>query len=176
MGTRSGSLAHDSSSPLQVLSRAPGHAHGLRGLASVVLLAFLPTVVHAAAAVDSLTIAECVSRARAQAPELLASRLEQSAAVFDSLAVARNGRPAWAIDAGATVAPRGFYDPTVTDLGGYQAKLGVAWTSHDGGRRARERERGRLALWPRAPARRPPPATPGSRPPSSPPSCCGSSR
>ena len=115
-------------------------------LAALVALACLPGSLRAAPAVDSLTIEQCVSRARSQAPELRASRLERSAAAFDSLAVSRNARPAWSLDAGATVAPKGFYDPTVTNLGGYESKLGVAWTSHDGGRRARERERGRLGV------------------------------
>ena len=128
--------------PLARLARPGGAALAL--LALLALLVSSPAALRAAPAPDSLTLGECVARARAQAPELQASRFEQSAAAFDSLAVSRNARPAWSLDAGATVAPKGFYDPTVTDLGGYQGKLGVTWTSHDGGRRARERERGRL--------------------------------
>ena len=114
--------------------------------AALALLVVSSAALRAAPAPDSLTLEQCVARARAQAPELQASRFEQSAAAFDSLAVSRNARPEWSLDAGATVAPKGFYDPTVTDLGGYQSKLGVAWTSHDGGLRARERERGRLGV------------------------------
>lgn len=112
----------------------------------VVALLGAPSASHAVTASDSLTIEDCVALARSRAPELVAARLEQTAAAFDSLALSRNGSPLLALDAGATAAPRGFYDPTVTNLGGYEAKLGLTWTSHDGGARARERERGRLGV------------------------------
>ncbi len=116
------------------------------GLALLAVLMLWPAAPRAEAVADSLTLEECVARARTHGPELTAMRLEQRANQFDSLAVSRNARAAWALDAGALLAPKGFYDPTVTNLGGYEAKLGVTWMSHDGGRRARERERGRLGV------------------------------
>src|SRR5207249_4891536 len=48
------------------------------------------------------------------------------------------------IGGGATVAPKGFYDPALTHLGEYQLKLGAEWPLLDAGRRARERTRASL--------------------------------
>ena len=94
-----------------------------------------------AADADSLTIAECIALARSHAPNVLAAQFDRAAALGDSAATGMNGRPALSLIAGATVAPKGFYDPTVTNLGDYQLKLAMGWTLSDGGRRARERER-----------------------------------
>ncbi len=94
---------------------------------------------HAATA-DSLTIHDCVELARAYAPSVASAKWGGRAAASDSVSVVRNHRPEWALDVRGTVAPQGFYDPTVTDLGGYQAKLGATWLLSDGGRRARARE------------------------------------
>lgn len=93
---------------------------------------------------DSLSIEQCVARARTLGPAPTAAGLDRSAAAWDSVATSRNGRPEWSVDAGAMLAPQGFYDPTLTNLGDYQAKLGFAWTLSDGGRLARARERSGL--------------------------------
>ncbi len=98
------------------------------------------------AAVDSvsLTVEECADLARRLAPDVSAARFDREAAAADSAATAANRRPDFAIVSGATVAPRGFYDPTITNLGEYELKLGADWTLADGGRRARARARGGL--------------------------------
>src|SRR5580765_3282136 len=85
---------------------------------------------------DSLTVDECVVLARQAAP----------AARGDSTAAAVNHRPAVSVLAGAWVAPDGFYDPTITNLGEYELKLSLDWTATDGGRLARARRRGELDL------------------------------
>lgn len=95
---------------------------------------------------DSLSIEVCVALAREQAPALRAARLDRSAAIYDSAAVAANGRPGFSVIAGALVAPKGFYDPTITNLGDYELKLGMGWTALDGGLRSRARARSGLEL------------------------------
>ncbi len=95
---------------------------------------------------DSLGVEACVALAREQAPALRAARLDRSAAVSDSVAAAANARPGFSLNAGALVAPRGFYDPTLTNLGDYELKLAMDWTALDGGRRARARARSGLEL------------------------------
>ncbi len=104
-----------------------------------------PPAAHAAtggAASDSLSIEQCVALARMRAPSLVASEWDRTAAVLDSVALSKNLRPEWSANAGGTIAPRGFYDPAITNLGDYEAKLAMAWTAADGGRRTRARERG----------------------------------
>lgn len=95
---------------------------------------------------DSLSIEACVALAREQAPALRAARLDRAAAASDSASVAANARPGFSVNAGALVAPRGFYDPTLTNLGDYELKLGMDWTALDGGRRSRARARSGLEL------------------------------
>ena len=58
---------------------------------------------------------------------------------------ATNRRPALDLEAGATVAPRGFYDPTITNLGEYRLLVGAAGTLADGGVRRRARAEAGLA-------------------------------
>jgi outer membrane protein TolC len=101
--------------------------------------------VGASSAPDSFTVAECVRIARATAPEVQAAAAERLAAGLDSAATARNGRPAWAISGGATVAPEWSYDPAFTNLGEYQLRLGVEMPLLDGGARRRERALAALA-------------------------------
>jgi outer membrane protein TolC len=98
----------------------------------------------AAAGTDTLTVEECVAEARRSAPALLAADLDRQAAAGDSAVRSVNRRPDFWIATGALVAPEGFYDPVLTNLGDYELKLGMGWTLADGGRRARERERGGL--------------------------------
>ena len=98
----------------------------------------------AGAVTDTLTIEACVAQARRSAPALLAAELDRQAAAGDSVVRSVNRRPDFWIATGALVAPEGFYDPTLTNLGEYELKLGMGWTLADGGHRARERERGGL--------------------------------
>ena len=98
----------------------------------------------AGAGTDTLTIEACVAQARRSAPALLAAELDRQAAAGDSVVRSVNRRPDFWIATGALVAPEGFYDPTLTNLGEYELKLGMGWTLADGGHRARERERGGL--------------------------------
>src|SRR5258706_5220037 len=95
---------------------------------------------------DTLTVGQCVAEARQQAPTVMAARHLQRAAAGDSAATAFNRRPDVALRAGATIAPDGFYDPTITNLGDYEVKAGIDWTLADGGARARARNRSRLGL------------------------------
>lgn len=97
-------------------------------------------------AADSLTVEQCVAMARRQAPAVVAAGFDQDAAAYDSAATAVNRRPGFSLSSGATVAPKGFYDPTITNLGEYQLKLGMSLTIADGGLRARARERGGVDL------------------------------
>jgi outer membrane protein TolC len=90
---------------------------------------------------DSLTIAECARLAREQAPEVRIAALERRAARFDSTAAWRNRRPIVSLVGGALLAPHGFYDPAVTNLGDYELKLGLSVPLCDGGSSERERAR-----------------------------------
>ena len=100
----------------------------------------------AAGAADSLTVEACVALARHRAPAIVAADLDQEAAAFESLAVAQNRRPDLAFVGRALIAPKGFYDPTITNLGEYEAKLVLDYALLDGGARARARARGALDL------------------------------
>jgi outer membrane protein TolC len=95
---------------------------------------------------DSLTIQDCVALARRHAPALLAARMDLTAAAYESTATARERGPDWAITSDALVAPKGFYDPTVTDLGSYDLKLGFTWPLADAGKRSLARRRSGLDL------------------------------
>jgi outer membrane protein TolC len=99
-----------------------------------------------AAGRDSLTVAQCVAAARRLAPAVRAAGLDVAAARGDSSALASNRKPTVALIAGALVAPQGFYDPVITNLGEYELKLGLDWTATDGGRLSRARRRSTLDL------------------------------
>jgi outer membrane protein TolC len=99
----------------------------------------------AAPAAESLTVAQCVARARAAAPDVRSRLADAQAARLDSAAAARNGAPAYSLFGGAVVAPRGFYDPVVTDLGQYALKLGLELPLLDAGSRRRDRQQAALA-------------------------------
>jgi len=98
-----------------------------------------------AAAPESLTVTQCVALARAAAPDVRAVTADARAARLDSAAAMRNGRPAYALFGSALVAPEHFYDPVVTDLGGYSLKLGLEQPLLDGGARRRDRTQSALA-------------------------------
>jgi outer membrane protein TolC len=104
-----------------------------------------PAVAAAVAPADSLTVAQCVALARAAAPDVRARGADARAARLDSSAAARNGRPAYSLFGGALVAPRGYYDPVVTDLGQYALKLGLELPLLDAGSRRRDRQQATLA-------------------------------
>jgi outer membrane protein TolC len=95
---------------------------------------------------DSLTIQDCVALARQHAPALLAARMDLTAAAYESTATARERGPDWAVTSDALIAPKGFYDPTVTDLGSYDLKLGFSWPLADAGKRSLARRRSGLDL------------------------------
>src|SRR5690349_24629902 len=86
----------------------------------------------AAAGSDTLTVEECVAEARRSAPALIAAELDRQAAAGDSAVRSVNRRPDLWLATGALVAPEGFYDPVLTNLGDYELKLGVDWTIADG--------------------------------------------
>lgn len=92
---------------------------------------------------DSLTVLECARRAMAVAPEVLAAREEAQAARLDARAAARNRRPEVGLHSGLLVAPKGFYDPAITNLGEYDLKLVGTVPLADGGTRRREQLRTR---------------------------------
>jgi len=97
-------------------------------------------------ATDTLTVEAAMALARHRAPAIVAADLDQQAAAFESSAVARNRRPDLAFVGRALVAPKGFYDPTITNLGEYEAKVVLGMALLDGGLRARARARGALDL------------------------------
>ena len=81
---------------------------------------------HATPAIaESLSIEACAELARTHAPDVQASTLDLEAARSDSAAAVRAGRPVITFAASATIAPDGFYDPAVTNLGEYETKIGV---------------------------------------------------
>lgn len=94
---------------------------------------------------ESLTVAQCVALARAAAPEVRARAGDREAARLDSLAAERDRPPNYAIFGGTLIAPSGFYDPVITNLGEYALKLGMAMPLLDAGERRRGREQAALA-------------------------------
>ncbi len=95
---------------------------------------------------DTLSLQRCVALARERAPAVVIARRRQWAASMDSAATALNRRPELSLRAGAMVAPRGFYDPVITNLGEYEVKAALDWPLADAGGRARARARGALQL------------------------------
>ena len=94
---------------------------------------------------ESLTVRECVARARQRAPDPRVAAAERDAAVLDSTATFRSRRAALSFQGGATVAPEHFYDPALTNLGEYALQLRVESLVLDGGARDRGRRRSALA-------------------------------
>jgi len=115
-----------------VLTLASCAAPGARGYASI--------------SADSMSVEAVVEAARHRAPAIAAAELDRQAALIESSAVARNRRPDLAFAARALVAPKGFYDPAITNLGEYEAKVVLDWALVDGGLRARARARSALDL------------------------------
>jgi outer membrane protein TolC len=128
-----------------VLSLAVGLGLGkslVPGLASAQALAPADSsAVSADAGRDSLSLADCVRIAAEMSPEVQIAALAHGAARFDSISVSRNRRPTVALVGSALLAPSGFYDPAVTNLGEYQLKLGLSVPLLDGGSAGRDRAR-----------------------------------
>ena len=93
---------------------------------------------------QALTVRECVYRARERAPEVRIARATSLAARQDSVGHSFDQRPSVSLFGGATVAPEGYYDPTVTDLGTYEFKVGMEWPLRDAGVRAHGRRAAEL--------------------------------
>jgi len=106
--------------------------------------ATFPRGVGPPAAADTLTIAQCVRLARNEAPSVRAAMLEKQAAANGATALRFNGRPEFSLTGDALGAPRGYYDPVITNLGDYELKANVLWTLADGGRRSHARTRASL--------------------------------
>ena len=90
---------------------------------------------------DTLSIEQCVSRARVRAPDVVESAARVASASLQSESIARNGRGTMRLFGDALVAPKGFYDPALTNLGQYELKVGLDWPLWDGGARLRSRLR-----------------------------------
>ena len=94
--------------------------------------------------IDSLSIERCMQLARELAPEVRAAASDRAAAAFEASAAARNRRPALSLGASALIAPRGWYDPAITNLGEYRLGPILDWPLLDGGARRRARARAML--------------------------------
>ena len=94
---------------------------------------------------DTLEVADCMAMAREHAPGVQAAAASRQAAEIDSAAALLNRRPTFALEGSALVAPRGFYDPAVTNFGEYRLQITSAYTIRDAGVSRRERKRAALA-------------------------------
>ena len=90
---------------------------------------------------DSLSVRGCAAVALAGSAETQAARWSAIAAARDAAAARRNAAPELRLHSGALIAPSGFYDPAITNLGQYDLKVAMDLTLLDGGRRRRERAR-----------------------------------
>ena len=97
-----------------------------------------------AGAAEPLTVPECVRRARERAPEVRIARAASLAARQDSVGHSFDQRPAYSLFGGAMVAPSGYYDPALTNLGEYELKVGMDWPLRDAGVRAHGRRAAEL--------------------------------
>ena len=95
---------------------------------------------------DSLSVLEVVQAARHRAPSVVAADVGLQAAAYESTSVSRIGGPDFSFVARALIAPKGFYDPALTNLGEYETKVVMDWTVIDGGVKSRTRARATLDL------------------------------
>jgi len=95
---------------------------------------------------DSLTVVEVVQAARHRAPSVVAADIGRQSAVLESTSVSRIGGPDFSFVARALIAPKGFYDPALTNLGEYETKVVMDWDLIDGGVKSRARARATLNL------------------------------
>lgn len=140
---------------MQVVNASPGFTRILRALrwSSGFWLLALGVIAPALVAVagpgppdpggpdDSLSILECAHLARHAAPDVRIAGSDLEAARYDSLGATHNRRPAFSIQGGVIIAPEGFYDPILTNLGEYGLKARVEWPLFDGGIHKRARLR-----------------------------------
>src|SRR5262245_15329586 len=103
----------------------------------VVLTAGSFTLIPPSRAAEPLSVRDCVRRARERAPEVRIARANSLAARQDSVSHSFDQRPSYSLFGGAMVAPNGYYDPTLTDLGNYELKVGMEWPLRDGGAHGR---------------------------------------
>ena len=82
---------------------------------------------------QGLAVRDCVALARARAPEVRIARAASLAARQDSVGHSFDQRPTFSLFGGATVAPDGYYDPALTNLGEYELKVGMEWPLRDAG-------------------------------------------
>jgi len=112
--------------------------------ALVVVPLWLAALAPQARAGEALSVRECVVLARSRAPEVRIARAASLAARQDSVGHSFDQRPSVSLFGGATVAPDGYYDPTLTNLGEYELKVGMAWPLRDAGVRAHGRRSAEL--------------------------------
>src|SRR5436190_113903 len=112
--------------------------------ALVLLTVSAAVIAPQARASEPLTVHDCVRLARERAPEVRIARATSLAARQDSVGHSFDQRPSLSVFGGATVAPDGYYDPTLTDLGSYEFKLGMDWPLRDAGIRAHGRRAAEL--------------------------------
>jgi len=112
--------------------------------AFVLLPLWLAVPAPQARAGEALSVRDCVALARARAPEVRIARATSLAARQDSVGHSFDQRPSFSLFGGATVAPDGSYDPTLTNLGEYELKVGMEWPLRDAGVRAHGRRTAEL--------------------------------
>jgi len=110
------------------------------------LMAVWTTCARAQQLGDSLTVVEVVQAARHRAPSVVAADIGRQSAVLESTSVSRIGGPDFSFVARALIAPKGFYDPALTNLGEYETKVVMDWALIDGGVKSRARARATLDL------------------------------
>src|SRR5215831_11688957 len=129
----------------RMLRAGPSRALSLCSGALSVALLFEPLwAARPVSAGMPLTVRECVHRARERAPEVRIALATALAARQDSAQHAFDQRPAYSVFGGALVAPSGFYDPALTNLGEYELKVGMDWPLRDAGVRAHGRRAAEL--------------------------------
>jgi outer membrane protein TolC len=112
---------------------------------ALVLLTVSPAVFPPQArAGQPLSVRDCVQLARERAPEVRIARATSLAARQDSVGHSFDQRPSLSVFGGATVAPDGYYDPALSNLGEYELKVGMEWPLRDAGVRAHGRHAAEL--------------------------------
>ena len=91
------------------------------------------------AAFDTLTVEQCIALARTQGAAVQSAAADAEAARLESVVAGYNRRPSWSVLGDLIVAPKGSYDPVLTNLGEYQLKAGAEWPLFDAGNRRRDR-------------------------------------
>ena len=95
----------------------------------------------AARAADSLSVRECMARAREHALQVQAAAEGLHASRQDALAARANAHPELHLHSSAWLVPDGSYDPAATNEGQFDLRLVSSMTLYDGGALGRERAR-----------------------------------